>query len=139
MIHLKTEKQCLLDPVKSRKGGEEKTCLDNDCFCVSLANLHSLGTHAFFSERRAPLADFQGEASLSQIEHLDGKKVTLKKDSVTKPDEVQKIPNQGMPDFEEGHKSGHLYVKYTVRFPKKLTEQMKGLAKQMFSLMHDEL
>jgi len=74
-----------------------------------------------------------------EIEHLDGKKVTLKKDSVTRPDEVQKIADQGMPDFEEGHKSGHLYVKYTVRFPEKLTEQMKGLVKQIFSLMHDEL
>lgn len=78
-------------------------------------------------------------AIIPQIEHLDGKKVTLKKDSVTRPDEVQKIADQGMPDFEEGHKSGHLYVKYTVRFPEKLTEQMKGLVKQIFSLMHDEL
>jgi DnaJ-class molecular chaperone len=74
-----------------------------------------------------------------QIDHLDGKKVSLNKDSVTKPDEVQTIADQGMPDFEEGHKNGNLYVKYTVRFPEKLTEQMKAMVKQIFSLMHDEL
>jgi len=74
-----------------------------------------------------------------QIEHLDGKKVSLKKESVTKPDEVQRIADQGMPDLEDGHKSGSLYVKYTVRFPDKLTEQMKALVKQIFSLTHNEL
>lgn len=75
-----------------------------------------------------------------QIEHLDGRKITVKKETVTKPGEVQTVEGQGMPHFNEGHRSGNLYIKYTVRFPSKLTDQGKALVSQIATMMtHDEL
>ena len=45
-----------------------------------------------------------------------------------------------MPQFEDGHKNGNLYVNYTVKFPSKLTDQGKALVKQIAGMMtHDEL
>ncbi len=75
-----------------------------------------------------------------QIEHLDERKITLQKETVTKPGEVQTVNGQGMPHFENGHVTGNLYIKYAVNFPSKLTEQGKTLVKQIATMMtHDEL
>ena len=76
--------------------------------------------------------------ALSQIKHLDGHPVKLEVKGVTKPASVQTIPKEGMPVFEDGHKSGDLHIKYHVTFPSSLTEKQKTLVKQM-SMVHDEL
>lgn len=73
-----------------------------------------------------------------QIKHLDGHTVKLEASGVTKPNAVQTIVGEGMPVFENGHRSGNLYVQYHVLFPGSLSEHQKKLVKQM-SMVHDEL
>ena len=73
-----------------------------------------------------------------QIKHLDGHIVKIEQKAVTKPGAVQTIKGEGMPIFEDGHKSGNLQVQYHVLFPKSMSEQQKTLVRQM-SMIHDEL
>lgn len=78
-----------------------------------------------------------------EIEHLDGKKVTLGSKGVTRPGQVRRLPTQGMPIFEKNGK-GDLYVKYTVAFPETVTDAQKKQLTDMFKkadwrAAHDEL
>lgn len=68
-----------------------------------------------------------------QIEHLDGHKVTLSSDKVTKPGDYHFVPNEGMPIYGQEPRHGNLFVQYTVAFPALLTEQQKATVKELFS------
>ena len=59
----------------------------------------------------------------TELEHLDGHKVGLKAEGVTRPGQVVKIGGEGMPVFEKGGKKGDLYVKYVVAFPTKVSAE----------------
>ncbi len=45
----------------------------------------------------------------------------------TQPDDVLKVPGQGMPSLRTHHKRGDLYVKVIVKIPKKLNQQQREL------------
>ncbi|VDN99046.1 unnamed protein product, partial [Rodentolepis nana] len=55
------------------------------------------------------------------ITHLDGHKVTLKRDKVTWPGAVMRIANEGMPLFEDDTRRGTLIVTFDVAFPRDQT------------------
>jgi DnaJ-class molecular chaperone len=74
-----------------------------------------------------------------QISHLDGHKVVLSASGVTIPGQVKKMKGEGMPLFDHPNKRGDLYVTYTVRFPKSLSETQKALVREHFKPAHDEL
>jgi len=59
------------------------------------------------------------------ITHLDGHTVTIKRDQVTKPHFLLKVKEEGMPHHDFPSQSGDLFVKFTVIFPKSLTEEQK--------------
>ncbi|ORZ31091.1 hypothetical protein BCR44DRAFT_84479 [Catenaria anguillulae PL171] len=66
------------------------------------------------------------------ITHLDGHKVTLKRDkgTVTQPGFVQVVEGEGMPVHTTPSIMGKLFVEYEVVLPDKVTEeQVNGLAK----------
>jgi len=69
----------------------------------------------------------------TQIQHLDGREVTVKQSTVTQPEYVKIIKNEGMPHHETPSVRGDLYVKFTVQLPKTLTDEQKELVKQMLS------
>lgn len=58
------------------------------------------------------------------FEHLDGHKVTLKRDEITPPRFVAVIKNEGMP-IEDSIGRGDLHIKIFVEFPEHLTEKQK--------------
>ncbi|KAH3764021.1 heat shock protein DnaJ family protein [Pelomyxa schiedti] len=62
-----------------------------------------------------------------EIKHLDGHKVTVKRDTVTKPGSVIEIEDEGMPrkGYYSSEDKGDLMVDITVRFPTTLTEAQK--------------
>jgi len=66
-----------------------------------------------------------------EFEHLDGHKVTLASDKVTKPGYVQRVEDEGMPIFDS-NKRGALYVTYSIAFPDSLTEQQKQEVRGLF-------
>jgi len=68
-----------------------------------------------------------------EIEHLDGHKVVLKNSGVTKPGQLVKIPNEGMPHPENAHKHGDLYVTYSILFPPALSDAQKDVIKNTFA------
>jgi len=68
-----------------------------------------------------------------QIEHLDGHIVTHKKLTVTAPESVIEIPNEGMPIFRGNGKKGKLFIQISVIFPTSLTEQQKRDVQQLLS------
>lgn len=77
-----------------------------------------------------------------EIEHLDGHKVTIESNEVISPGQVMKIPKEGMPFYDSPNKKGSLFVKFTVSFPKSVSEQQKKELTQMLgqaSWQHDEL
>ena len=75
-----------------------------------------------------------------QLEHLDGHKVHIKTEGVTKPGEVRIIKGEGMPLFEGGKRRGDLSVTHSILFPKSLTEAEKATAKALLTdKVHDEL
>lgn len=77
-------------------------------------------------------------AATPQVEHLDGRKVAVKSESVTLPYEVRTLKGEGMPHFENGHQFGDLHLRFTVTFPAALTDAQKALVRKM-NLQHDEL
>eukprot|EP00892_Ulva_mutabilis_P005332 jgi/Ulvmu1/3170/UM015_0211.1 len=62
-----------------------------------------------------------------EIEHLDGHKVTLKRQGVTIPGQVQRVKGEGMPKYEDESKHGDLLVTYKVIFPTELTPEQKDV------------
>jgi DnaJ family protein B protein 11 len=97
--------------------------------------------HDLHLEQTISLVDALTGFSL-EIEHLDGHKVSIGSIHVTKPGDVVKIVNEGMPIYERGDAKGHLYVKYTVAFPKEVTENQAKQLKDLFKAekwAHDEL
>lgn len=55
------------------------------------------------------------------IEHLDGHKVQIKRVSVTQPEQVEEIKNEGMPIVDEQGRPlkrfGSLFVRFIVKLP----------------------
>ncbi|CAG8726770.1 21715_t:CDS:2 [Dentiscutata erythropus] len=79
------------------------------------------------------------------LTHLDGRIVTIKRDTVTQPNFVQVIKNEGMPKHRTQVK-GDLYVEYTVVFPSVIEDVAKEGLKKLFPNIgtshgsgHDEL
>mmetsp|Transcript_25606 Transcript_25606/g.35363 ORF Transcript_25606/g.35363 Transcript_25606/m.35363 type:complete len:354 (-) Transcript_25606:234-1295(-) len=67
------------------------------------------------------------------VEHLDGHKVPIKSTKVTKPGDVVKVAQEGMPLYDRAKKFGDLFIHYTVAFPKSLTEAQKEVVKKTFN------
>lgn len=64
------------------------------------------------------------------ILHLDGRQVEMKISGVTPHDSVKVIKGEGMPHHEAPSIKGDLHVKFSVRFPDRLsTEQQEGIKK----------
>ncbi|KAI9140858.1 hypothetical protein BKA69DRAFT_489552 [Paraphysoderma sedebokerense] len=68
-----------------------------------------------------------------QIEHLDGKKVTVSRSEVTQYGYVHTIPKAGMPVNGDPDKFGNLYVEIQVIFPPKLTDDEKKNIRKIFN------
>jgi DnaJ family protein B protein 11 len=77
-----------------------------------------------------------------EIEHLDGHKVALGSIQVTKPGDITRVIGEGMPVFERGDSKGDMYVRFTVAFPKEVSEKQAKQLKELFKSekwAHDEL
>eukprot|EP01024_Parvocaulis_polyphysoides_P032492 TRINITY_DN29067_c1_g1_i2.p1 TRINITY_DN29067_c1_g1~~TRINITY_DN29067_c1_g1_i2.p1 ORF type:complete len:350 (+),score=57.06 TRINITY_DN29067_c1_g1_i2:142-1191(+) len=66
-----------------------------------------------------------------EIEHLDGHKVQLKSQEITRPAQIQRIKGEGMPYFSQHGKYGDLFVTYTVDFPRKLSQKQQDEIKKI--------
>lgn len=64
------------------------------------------------------------------IDHISGSPVHVSKQTVTFHNEVLKIKNKGMP-IKNTNKFGDLYIKFSVEFPKTLTEKQKQALAQV--------
>jgi DnaJ-class molecular chaperone len=65
-----------------------------------------------------------------QLTHLDGHKVLVQGKGVTRPLEVKKIKNEGMPFHTVPSQQGELHVTVEVLYPAKLTKkQQKAITK----------
>lgn len=52
-----------------------------------------------------------------EIKHLDGHKVTVARDKVTKPGTRIRKKGEGMPNFDNNNLYGTLYITFDVAFP----------------------
>eukprot|EP00455_Lapot_gusevi_P053760 TRINITY_DN846_c0_g1_i1.p1 TRINITY_DN846_c0_g1~~TRINITY_DN846_c0_g1_i1.p1 ORF type:complete len:374 (-),score=124.26 TRINITY_DN846_c0_g1_i1:121-1242(-) len=59
------------------------------------------------------------------LTHLDGRSIPVKKEGITRPDEIMRIANEGMPIHGRSSRRGTLYVKFIIDFPQSLTTQQK--------------
>jgi len=66
------------------------------------------------------------------LEHLDGHKVTLKRDFITQPGDVEKIKGEGMPQHTYSSYHGDLFVEYKVKLPTKLSAEQIKLWEEFF-------
>jgi DnaJ homolog subfamily B member 11 len=64
-----------------------------------------------------------------EVTHLDGHKVSIKREQVTWHGAILRKPNEGMPNYENNHVKGSLFVAFSVEFPKgrQLTEVEKEM------------
>lgn len=66
------------------------------------------------------------------IEHLDGHEVLIKKVGVVFPGEVMTIGREGMPRRGSGGQAfGFLHVKFSIIFPKSITEEQSQAVRQI--------
>uniref|UniRef100_A0A6A7G9L2 Chaperone DnaJ n=1 Tax=Hirondellea gigas TaxID=1518452 RepID=A0A6A7G9L2_9CRUS len=90
-------------------------------------------------ERRNDDLHFYAVVSLKQalvgftmtIQQLDGRDIILKRDEITKPDEIVKIKGEGMPHHDYASSTGDLFVHFKVDFPKSLTSSQKQQVEQL--------
>lgn len=66
------------------------------------------------------------------IIHLDGHQVHVKREKITRPGARMRKNNEGMPNYENIHKRGALYITFDVDFPKKtLSDEEKDMIKKI--------
>jgi len=58
--------------------------------------------------------------------HVDGHKVRVKKDGVTQPGETITIAGEGMPLFESSSEKGNLFITFSILFPPKFNDEQKA-------------
>ena len=67
------------------------------------------------------------------FKHLAGHEVELSRTKTTQPGFIEKIANEGMPQHQYSSFYGDLYVKYNVKYPKKLkSSQIKSINIEFF-------
>ncbi|ETV85328.1 chaperone DnaJ [Aphanomyces astaci] len=67
----------------------------------------------------------------STLAHLDGHKVEVAHAGVTKPFQVRRIAEEGMPHHHVPSQHGDLYVTHHIRFPTKLTDAQRELVTRL--------
>jgi DnaJ-class molecular chaperone len=67
------------------------------------------------------------------ITHLDGHQVLIERTEITKPGEIIKISEEGMPHHNFPSQVGDLFVHFTVIMPTSLTDQQKEVLKETLS------
>lgn len=67
-----------------------------------------------------------------EFAHLDGHKVQIAKDVVSRPGDVIKVAGEGMPKFGTDQ-HGDLYVDISIQMPTSLTDEQKDLARKLLS------
>lgn len=62
------------------------------------------------------------------IIHLDGRKVTIQRDKITRPGARIRKKGEGMPNYENNNLRGTLYITFDIAFPDKefSSEQKEG-------------
>jgi len=62
------------------------------------------------------------------VDHLDGRKLHIKSNGkqTVKPGETKVIREEGLPEYK-GYGRGHLYIEFTVEFPKTLPDNVRQL------------
>ena len=62
------------------------------------------------------------------ITHLDGHKVNIKRNKITRPGAQIKKKGEGMPNYENNNLHGHLYITFDIVFPEKefMDEEKEG-------------
>lgn len=62
------------------------------------------------------------------IIHLDGRKVTIQRDKITRPGARIRKKGEGMPNYENNNIHGTLYITFDIAFPDKdfSSEQKEG-------------
>ncbi|KAF0473741.1 dnaJ-like subfamily B member 13-like [Gigaspora margarita] len=68
----------------------------------------------------------------NNIQTLDGRSLPLSSNSIIKPGQEQRVPNEGMPT-KDPTKKGDLIIKYDVIFPSKLSDSKKKDLKKILS------
>ena len=66
--------------------------------------------------------------------HLDGvTEIEVNRDGVTQPDEVMVLRGRGMPLHEFPSTFGDLYIKFHILFPKRVSEEQKGVFRKLLA------
>jgi|688.fasta_scaffold848691_1 DnaJ-class molecular chaperone len=68
-----------------------------------------------------------------RITHLDGHVVQIDFTGVTQPESVRIVPGEGMPHLDVTSTTGDMHVKFSVKLPKKLTDEEKKTVEGLFS------
>ncbi|EFN52402.1 hypothetical protein CHLNCDRAFT_138873 [Chlorella variabilis] len=66
-----------------------------------------------------------------QIEHLDGHKVQIGTQGVTRPGEVRWYQGEGMPQFEKTTR-GDMWVTFSIAFPRAISDEQKQQLRELF-------
>jgi DnaJ-related protein SCJ1 len=67
------------------------------------------------------------------VTHLDGHEVPVTVDSVTKPGQIIKIANEGMPHHNYSSQRGDLYIEFSINMPETVSESQKEAFKTLLS------
>jgi len=86
------------------------------------------GVHLYL-EKEIPLLDALTGTQFV-VTHLDGRNLMVKANDIIKPGDVKEISGEGMPVPSRPYEQGNLYIKFSIKFPDKLSsDQVTGLHK----------
>lgn len=69
----------------------------------------------------------------AQVTTLDGRTITAPVNSVISPNYEEVVKGEGMPIPKDPSRKGNLRIKFSVKFPSRLTTEQKSGIKRMFS------
>jgi len=94
------------------------------------------GVHLYM-EKELPLIDaLTGTRFI--ITHLDGHKIVIQSNEIVKPGDLKEITNEGMPVPTRPYEHGNLYIKFSIKFPDKVTQdQATALQKCLGKPAHE--
>lgn len=69
----------------------------------------------------------------SQVTTLDGRTLTVPVNNVISPSYEEVVKGEGMPIPKDPSRKGNLRIKFSIKFPSKLTTEQKSGIKRMFS------
>ncbi|CAN8260011.1 unnamed protein product [Cochlearia groenlandica] len=117
------------------KGNEQRGIVPSDLMFIVDEKPHAVfkrDGNDLVTTQKVPLVEALTGFTV-QVTTLDGRTVTVPINNVISPTYEEVVKGEGMPISKDPSKKGNLRIKFSIRFPSRLTAEQKSGVKRLFS------